>query len=89
MKTIPERMCVVCRTMKPKNLLVRVVKDNEGNISLDYTGKKAGRGAYICNDLECVQKCAKTKALNRAFKCEIGQGVYDDLIEQFSNNQQD
>ncbi len=88
MKAIPERMCIVCRTMKPKNLLVRVVKSNDGKICLDYTGKMAGRGAYICNDLVCLQKCAKTKALNRAFKCEIEQGVYNDLIEQFSNHQQ-
>lgn len=82
LKKIPMRMCVACKTMKPKKELIRIVKDEE-KIFIDYSGKANGRGAYICNNIECIKKCAKTKALNRAFKCEIPANVYEKLLEDF------
>lgn len=81
-KKIPMRMCVSCREMKPKRELIRFVKNDNG-IFLDYTGKVNGRGAYVCNDEECIKKCLKTRALNRVYKQEIPQEVYDKLLEDF------
>lgn len=85
-KTIPLRMCIACRTMQPKNNLVRIVKNNENEIFIDKTLKANGRGAYICNSKLCFEKCIKTKALNRAFKCEIPASVLEDLKQKFDNN---
>ena len=82
MKKIPMRMCLACREMKPKKELIRIVKSQEG-IFLDATGKKNGRGAYICNNLDCIKKCIKTHALNKAFSCEVEQSTYDKLLEDF------
>ncbi|MGN0771361.1 MAG: RNase P modulator RnpM [Christensenellales bacterium] len=87
MKVVPERTCIACHNHKPKNELIRIVKDAEGNFSLDFTGKKAGRGAYVCNNIECIQKCAKTKALNKAFKTNVPQEVYDAIVEQYNAEQ--
>ncbi len=81
-KKIPLRMCIACRTMQPKKNLVRIVKNNENQIFLDASFKANGRGAYICNNQTCFDKCIKTKALNRAFKCEISQ----DLLENLKQN---
>ncbi len=69
------RMCVACRASKDKRSLVRIVKDKEGNINIDLTGKMNGRGAYICKDKACFEKLKKTKALNRAFKTNISDEV--------------
>ena len=82
MKKIPMRMCLACREMKPKKELIRIVKSQEG-IFLDATGKKNGRGAYICNNLDCIKKCIKTRALNKVFSCEVEQSTYDKLLEDF------
>lgn len=62
-KKIPMRMCVGCGEMKPKKELIRIVTDSEGNVSVDPTGKKAGRGAYICKSSECLKKAGKSKKL--------------------------
>ena len=62
-KKIPMRMCVGCGEMKPKKELIRIVTDPEGNVSVDPTGKKAGRGAYICRDTQCLKKAAKSKRI--------------------------
>ena len=70
-KKIPQRKCVGCNEMKDKKALLRIVRSPEGEISLDLTGKKNGRGAYVCKNAECVNKLRKTRALNRTFKCEI------------------
>lgn len=67
MKKIPMRMCVACRTMKPKNDLFRVVLDND-KITIDKTGKKSGRGAYICKDKKCFSDCLKKHSLERTFE---------------------
>ena len=73
-RKVPMRMCTGCREMKPKKELVRVVKTNAGEIFLDLTGKKSGRGAYVCRNLECFQKARKQKGFERAFSCAIPDG---------------
>ena len=76
------RMCIVCRAQSDKKTLIRIVKNKEGQIFVDKTSKANGRGAYICNSKECFQKLVKTKGLNRAFKCEVPQEVYEKLGEE-------
>lgn len=68
--------------MKPKKELVRVVKSAQGEISLDLTGKKAGRGAYVCHDLKCLQAARKARRLERAFSCQIPDAIYDRMEEE-------
>ncbi len=75
----PMRMCVGCREMKPKKELCRVVRNKEGQVSLDPIGKAPGRGAYVCKDIACLKKAQKTKALERALEQSIAQEVYDQL----------
>ncbi len=81
-KKIPMRMCIACRQMKPKKELIRVVKNGD-EIKLDKTGKANGRGAYICNDKECIAKLKKQKLLNRVFSCNVEEGVYTAIEEEF------
>ena len=81
-KKIPQRQCVGCRTMKDKKALVRIVKTPEGEICVDATGKKSGRGAYICPDAQCLQKARKSRALERAFETAIGEDIYAALQAQ-------
>ena len=76
-KKIPERKCLGCMESFPKSSLVRVVRSPEGAISLDLTGKKSGRGAYICKSAECLKKAVKAKRLERTFECEIPEGIFD------------
>ena len=71
-KKIPQRQCVGCREMKDKKSLLRVVKSPEGAVSLDFSGKKPGRGAYVCHDVACLRR-----ALERAFETAIPPEVYD------------
>ena len=75
------RMCVACREMKDKKNLIRIVKNKEGQISIDLTGKKNGRGAYICKDNDCFNKLKKQKLLNKAFKQNIDEEIYKQLEE--------
>ena len=81
-KKIPLRQCVGCREMKPKPELIRVVKSPEGEISLDFKGKKPGRGAYVCPSGACLKRARKSKALERAFSAPIPEPVYDALEAQ-------
>ena len=76
-KRIPLRMCTGCGEMKPKKELVRVVKSPEGEISLDRTGKKSGRGAYVCPSPECLKKARKNRRIERSFQCRIPDEIYD------------
>lgn len=76
-KKIPQRQCVGCREMKEKKELLRVVRSPEGAVSLDFSGKKAGRGAYVCRDAACLKKARKSRALERAFSAAISDEVYD------------
>ena len=78
-KKIPMRMCNGCMEMKPKKELIRVVKNKEGEISLDLVGKKPGRGAYVCKSTDCLEKAFKTKRLSRNLETTISQEIYDDL----------
>lgn len=78
-KRIPMRMCTGCGEMKPKRELVRVVKNKDGEISLDITGKKSGRGAYICKDIACLKKARKNKRIERSFAQKISDEIYDKL----------
>ncbi|MBQ7038743.1 MAG: YlxR family protein [Clostridia bacterium] len=80
-KRIPLRKCTGCGEMKPKKELVRIVKDPEGAISLDRTGKKAGRGAYICPEEACLAAAKKARRLEKAFSCQIPDAVYTQLEE--------
>lgn len=86
-KRVPMRMCTGCGEMKPKRELVRVVKSPEGEISLDLTGKKSGRGAYVCRSLGCLQKARKARRFEKAFSCQIPAGVYDRMEEELTQNE--
>lgn len=81
-KKIPMRQCLGCREMKPKRELIRAVKSPEGEVSLDFKGKAAGRGAYICPSKDCLKKAIKAKALERAFSAQIPPEVYEQLEKQ-------
>ena len=83
-RKIPQRQCVGCRTMTDKRELVRIVKTPGGEIVLDTTGKKSGRGAYVCRNPECLRKARKSRALERAFETAIPAEVYDALEAQMS-----
>ncbi|MBQ6898671.1 MAG: YlxR family protein [Clostridia bacterium] len=73
------RKCTGCNEMKEKRELVRIVRDPEGNISVDLTGKKSGRGAYICKDKKCLMKAQKAKRLEKAFECDVPDEIYERL----------
>ena len=76
MKKVPMRKCVGCQEMKSKKEMIRVIRTEEGEFLLDATGKKNGRGAYICPDKECLSKAIKSKGLERSFKQSIPKDVY-------------
>jgi len=78
-KKIPERQCVGCSEGRPKPELLRVVRSPEGEVTLDFTGKKSGRGAYICRSSACLKKARKSKRLERSLDCLIPDEVYDAL----------
>lgn len=75
------RMCVVCRGQSDKKQLLRIVKNKDGEIFVDVTGKANGRGAYVCKDRACYEKLCKQKSLNRAFKCNVSDEVYKKIGE--------
>lgn len=79
MKKIPQRTCLGCGETKPKKELIRIVKQNDGQIFIDKTGKANGRGAYICNNIECLDKAIKSKRLNKNFETEIKNEIYENL----------
>jgi len=81
-RKIPMRMCVGCREMKPKMELLRVVKPQDGDAKIDRTGKAAGRGAYVCESIECLKKAEKTRALDRALETKIEEAVFRQLEGQ-------
>ncbi len=78
-KKIPMRQCMGCRERKAKREMIRVVRMTDGNVSLDFSGKLNGRGAYICPDPECLKKARKSKALDRSLEVAIPEEVYDRL----------
>lgn len=83
-KKIPLRKCTGCNEMKPKKELIRVLKTAEEEIILDKTGKKNGRGAYLCNSLECFRQARKTKGLERSLQVKIPDELYETLEKELS-----
>ena len=81
-KKIPMRQCIGCGEMKPKKEMIRVIKTAEDEIILDTTGRKNGRGAYICPESKCMQKAIKCKGLERSFKMPIPKDVYEMLTKE-------
>jgi hypothetical protein len=78
----PIRKCVACTEHSGKRELIRVVRNKDGEVSLDLTGKKSGRGAYICKDVQCLAKAHKKKSLERGLKCQIPDEIYAKLEEE-------
>ena len=78
-KKIPMRQCMGCRERREKRQMIRVVRGTDGHVSLDFSGKLNGRGAYICPNIECLKKARKSKALDRSLEVEIPEEVYDRL----------
>ena len=84
-KRIPQRQCIGCGEMKSKREMIRVLKTPEGEFTLDATGRKTGRGAYLCPSMECLQKAVKGKGLERSFKMAIPKEVYETLEKEMGN----
>lgn len=79
MKEMPKRTCIGCNEIRLKKELIRIVKNKEGQIFIDKTGKANGRGAYICDNIECLEKAIKTKRLERTFETNIDAKLYEEL----------
>ena len=86
-RKIPLRRCTGCGEMKPKKELIRVVHNKEGETSLDRTGRKAGRGAYLCPSMECLRRARKSRGLERAFSCRMPEEVYDGLEQELASDE--
>ena len=86
-KKIPMRQCVGCGEMKNKKDMMRVLKTSEGSIVLDMTGRKNGRGAYLCMNRECLAKAGKNKGLERSFKMSIPREIYENLEMEFEEGE--
>ncbi len=84
-KKVPLRKCTGCGEMKSKKELLRIIKTPEDEIVLDTTGKKNGRGAYLCNDLACFMKARKSRSLERSLKAAIPEDVYDELEKELKS----
>lgn len=89
MKHIPQRTCIVCRRQKDKSELLRVVRKPDGSFEVDSDGRAAGRGAYICRQGDCFCSAIKKRALNRAFKDQIANEVYDELAKAYNESTTD
>lgn len=85
MKKIPVRQCMGCNEHKPKRELLRVVRSPEGEISLDFKGKKSGRGAYLCHDVQCLRRARKSRRIDRVLECEIPEAVYDAMEREMES----
>lgn len=85
-KKIPQRQCMGCRERKAKRDMIRVVRGTDGNVSLDFSGKAPGRGAYICPDSECLKKALRSKALDRSLEVTIPEEVYTRLEKEMAGN---
>ncbi|MDF1494460.1 RNase P modulator RnpM [Caproiciproducens sp. CPB-2] len=86
-RKVPMRMCSGCGEMKPKKELVRVVKSPEQEISLDLTGRRPGRGAYVCRSIDCLKAARKARRFEKAFSCKIPDEVFDRMEEEISRNE--
>ncbi len=81
-KKVPMRLCTGCNEMKPKKELIRVVKSEEDTVSIDVTGKKNGRGAYICKSLECLEKACSNRGMERSLKMGIPKDIKENLLKE-------
>ena len=81
-KKIPMRQCLGCNEHKEKPMLLRVVRSPEGEISLDFTGKKSGRGAYICRDVKCLRRARKSRRIDKNLDCSIPDEIYDRMEQE-------
>lgn len=81
-KKIPMRQCVGCREMKPKKELIRIIRTSEDTMEVDFSGKKNGRGAYICPSRECLNKAVKTKGLERSLKMQVPEEIFNEFEEE-------
>ena len=79
MRSQPQRTCMGCNTKKDKKDLIRIVKNKENEVSIDRTGKKEGRGAYICDDIQCLEKVIKSKRLEKILDIKISEEIYENL----------
>lgn len=86
-KKIPLRQCIACRELKEKREMLRVTKQTDGNIFLDFSGKANGRGAYICDNPDCVKKLRKSRLLDKVFSCRVDEGVYAAIEEEYFGRQ--
>lgn len=86
-KRLPLRKCLGCGEMKPKKELIRVVRSAQGEISLDLTSRKPGRGAYVCPSLACLKLARKSRRLERAFSCQIPEEIYERMEEEMRANE--
>lgn len=84
-KKVPYRMCVGCKEMKPKKELIRLVRTTEDKIEVDLTGKRSGRGAYICPDEECLQSAIKAKRLEKALQRPVSSEIFETLLQELKN----
>ena len=82
-KKIPLRTCIACREEKPKKEMLRIVKNAEGEIRLDFSGKLPGRGAYVCNGEECIKRLKRQKLLHKAFSADVSEEIYARIEEEF------
>lgn len=84
-RKIPLRKCTGCNEMKNKKEMIRIVRDEEGNFSLDFNGKKSGRGAYVCPNNDCLNLAEKNKGLERSFKMSVDKNIYAELRKELIN----
>lgn len=87
-KKLPMRMCLGCGEMKLKKELIRAVKSPEGDISLDFTGKKSGRGAYICKSADCLEKARKGRRFEKSFSCRVDDSVYEVMMNELRSDEE-
>jgi len=87
-KKIPQRMCIACRQLKEKDGMLRIVKNSEGKVFLDFSSKADGRGAYICDNADCIAKLKKQKLLNKVFSCAVDDGVYTAIEDEYFEKKQ-
>ncbi len=87
-KKIPLRQCIACRELKEKRSMLRVVKNSEGKIFLDFSSKASGRGAYICDNPDCIKKLKKGRLLNKVFSCNVDDSIYAAVEEEYFGKNQ-
>lgn len=82
-KNTPLRTCIVCKQLLPKKDMLRLVKTKDGTVAIDYTNKANGRGAYICNNENCITACVSKRLLNKTFKMALSEEIYNKILEDY------